>query len=224
MSDVIRIGNCSGFYGDRLDAAREMVEGGPIDVLTGDYLAELTMSILYNQQQARGEDTGYVGTFLKQVKDVAALCSEKNIKIVTNAGGLNPKSMAAEVEKILAELGVELKVAYIDGDDLLSNLDQLLGDGESFTNLDTQRDLKDTDQTALTANAYLGGWGIKEALDQGADIVICPRVTDAAVVIGPAAWKFNDADYPAQRSSTWTPWRYRAQRGCSPGTRGYARP
>ena len=127
MSDVIRIGNCSGFYGDRLDAAREMVEGGPIDVLTGDYLAELTMSILYNQQQARGEDTGYVGTFLKQVKDVAALCSEKNIKIVTNAGGLNPKSMAAEVEKILAELGVELKVAYIDGDDLLSNLDQLQG-------------------------------------------------------------------------------------------------
>ena len=191
MSDVIRIGNCSGFYGDRLDAAREMVEGGPIDVLTGDYLAELTMSILYNQQQTRGEDTGYVGTFLKQVKDVAALCNEKNIKIVTNAGGLNPKSMAVEVEKILAELGVELKVAYIDGDDLLSNLDQLQGDGESFTNLDTQQDLKDTNQTALTANAYLGGWGIKEALDQGADIVICPRVTDAAVVIGPAAWKFN---------------------------------
>ena len=191
MSDVIRIGNCSGFYGDRLDAAREMVEGGPIDVLTGDYLAELTMSILYNQQQTRGEDTGYVGTFLKQVKDVAALCSEKNIKIVTNAGGLNPKSMAAEVEKILAELGVQLKVAYIDGDDLLPNLEQLQGDGESFTNLDTQQDLKDTDQKALTANAYLGGWGIKEALDQGADIVICPRVTDAAVVIGPAAWKFN---------------------------------
>ena len=107
MSDVIRIGNCSGFYGDRLDAAREMVEGGPIDVLTGDYLAELTMSILYNQQQTRGEDTGYVGTFLKQVQDVAALCSEKNIKIVSNAGGLNPRSMALEVEKILEALGLD---------------------------------------------------------------------------------------------------------------------
>jgi hypothetical protein len=191
MTDVIRIANCSGFYGDRLDAAREMVEGGPIDVLTGDYLAELTMSILYNQKQSRGEDTGYVGTFLKQVKDVASLCAEKNIKIVSNAGGLNPKSMATEVEKILAELGLDLKVAYIDGDDLLGDLSQLQDDGEAFTNLDTQQALSDTDQTALTANAYLGGWGIKEALDQGADIVICPRVTDAAVVIGPAAWKFN---------------------------------
>ena len=191
MSNVIRIGNCSGFYGDRLDAAREMVEGGPIDVLTGDYLAELTMSILYNQQQTRGKDTGYVGTFLKQVQDVAALCSEKNIKIVANAGGLNPRSMAMEVEKILDALGLDLKVAYIDGDNLLPDLDQLQSDGESFTNLDTQQHLKDSDQKALTANAYLGGWGIKEALDQGADIVICPRVTDAAVVIGPAAWKFN---------------------------------
>jgi hypothetical protein len=168
-----------------------MVEGGPIDVLTGDYLAELTMSILYNQKQTRGEESGYVGTFLKQIKDVASLCAEKNIKIVSNAGGLNPKSMATEVEKILSELGVGLKVAYIDGDDLLPDLKQLQSDGEEFTNLDTQQALRDTDQTALTANAYLGGWGIKEALDQGADIVICPRVTDAAVVIGPAAWKFN---------------------------------
>jgi hypothetical protein len=99
--------------------------------------------------------------------------------------------MAAEVEKILAELGVDLKVAYIDGDDLLPDLDTLQADGEAFTNLDTQEDLGVTKQKALTANAYLGGWGIKEALDQGADIVICPRVTDAAVVIGPAAWKFN---------------------------------
>ena len=101
MSDVIRIGNCSGFYGDRLAAAREMIDGGPIDVLTGDYLAELTMSILYNQKQTRGENMGYVGTFLKQVKEVAADCLGRNIKIVSNAGGLNPKSMAEEVEKIL---------------------------------------------------------------------------------------------------------------------------
>ena len=191
MTDVIRIGNCSGFYGDRLAAAREMLDGGPIDVLTGDYLAELTMSILYNQQQTRGEDVGYVGTFLKQLKDVAADCKARDIKIVTNAGGLNPKGMADEVEKILTELGVDSKVAYIDGDNLLPELDALQADGEKFTNLDTQVDLKDSPQHALTANAYLGGWGIKEALDQGADIVICPRVTDAAVVIGPAAWKFN---------------------------------
>ena len=191
MSDIIRIANCSGFYGDRLDAAKEMVDGGPIDVLTGDYLAELTMSILYSQQQTRGEHTGYVGTFLKQLQAVAQTCQEKNIKIVTNAGGLNPSSMAAEVEKILAELGVEMKVAYIDGDNLLEDLETLQTEGEALTNLDTGVALADSDQKTLTANAYLGAWGIKEALDQGADIVICPRVTDAAVVIGPAAWKFN---------------------------------
>ena len=191
MSDIIRIGNCSGFYGDRLAAAREMIDGGPIDVLTGDYLAELTMSILYNQKQTRGENMGYVGTFLKQVKEVAADCLERNIKIVSNAGGLNPKSMAEEVEKIFAELNLEAKVAYIDGDDLLENLGNLQDQGERFTNLDTGVDLKDTDQESLTANVYFGGWAIKEALDKGADIVICPRVTDAAVVIGPAAWKFN---------------------------------
>ena len=191
MSDVIRIANCSGFYGDRLGAAKEMVEGGPIDVLTGDYLAELTMSILYNQQQSRGENMGYVGTFLKQVQEVAGTCIEKGIKIVTNAGGLNPKSMADEIEKILQEQGLSAKVAWIDGDDLLGNLETLQNEGQAFTNLDTQEKLSESDQAALTANVYFGGWAIKEALDQGADIVVCPRVTDAAVVIGPAAWKFN---------------------------------
>ena len=189
--DIIRIGNCSGYYGDKLSAAKDMVEGGPLDVLTGDYLAELTMAILYNQKLQRGEDKGYVGTFLKQVKAVAETCKEKNIKIVTNAGGLNPASMANEIEKILEELGVSLKVAYITGDDLMPRMDALIKDGETFSNIDRQIPIKDSGCQTLTANAYLGAWGIKEALDAGADIVVCPRVTDAAVVIGPAAWKFN---------------------------------
>ena len=121
--EKIIIGNCSGFYGDRLSAARDMVDGGPIDVLTGDYLAELTMTILYNQKMKRGDDQGYVGTFLKQFKDVAISCQEKNIKIVTNAGGLNPSSMAKKIEEIVEELNLSLKVAYIDGDDLIPRLD-----------------------------------------------------------------------------------------------------
>ncbi len=199
MSDVIRIANCSGFYGDRLSAAREMVDGGPIDVLTGDYLAELTMTILYNQQQARGESFGYVGTFLKQVQDVVGDCLERGIKIVTNAGGLNPGAMAAEVEKILAEQGLNAKVAYIDGDDILPTLDTLTNTGNEFRNIDKDQTLAESGLPPVTANVYFGAWAIKEALDQGADIVICPRVTDAAVVIGPAAWKFNWArnDYDA---------------------------
>ncbi len=191
MSDAIRIGNCSGYYGDRLAAAKEMVDGGPIDVLTGDYLAELTMTILYNQQQSRGQHMGYVGTFLKQVKDVMATCLDRSIKIVTNAGGLNPKGMADEVEKILQEQGLTANVAYIDGDDLMSDIEHLTSLGQNFTNIDKGIPLSDTSNQVVTANTYFGAWAIKEALDQGADIVICPRVTDAAVVIGPAAWKFN---------------------------------
>ena len=190
-NDCIKIANCSGYYGDKLSAAKDMVDGGPIDVLTGDYLAELTMAILFNQKLQRGEDKGYVGTFLKQIKEIAASCKEKNIKIVTNAGGLNPKSMAMEIEKILKEQSVDMKVAYIDGDDLMPRISDLIKSGENFKNIDKDKNLNDSDFIPLTANAYLGAWGIKEALDNGADIVVCPRVTDAAVVIGPAAWKYN---------------------------------
>ena len=189
--DKILIGNCSGFYGDRLSAAKDMVEGGPIDVLTGDYLAELTMTILYNQRMQRGEDHGYVGTFLKQFKDVALACQERGIKIVTNAGGLNPVSMAAKVEEIVEELGLNLKVAYIDGDDLIPRLDELNEEGELLKNMEKDIPLAGYEKKPVTANAYFGAWGIKEALDKGADVVVCPRVTDAAVVIGPAAWKYN---------------------------------
>ena len=190
-NDVIKIGNCSGYYGDKLSAAKDMVEGGPIDVLTGDYLAELTMTILFNQKLQRGEDKGYVGTFLKQIKDVAETCKKNNIKIVTNAGGLNPSSMANEIINILKEMSIDLKVAYIDGDDLMPRLEELKDQGETFVNIDKYTNLDSTEHNLLTANAYLGAWGIKEALDEGADIVVCPRVTDAAVVIGPAAWKFK---------------------------------
>tara|TARA_A100001015_G_scaffold6386_1_gene8014 strand:+ start:3367 stop:5127 length:1761 start_codon:yes stop_codon:yes gene_type:complete len=188
---MIKIANCSGFYGDKISAAKELVDGGPIDVLTGDYLAELTMAILYSQKLQRGEDKGYVGTFLKQIKEVAKSCKEKKIKIISNAGGLNPKSMASEIKKILDEQSIDMKVAYIDGDDLLPRMEDLTKEGEVFENIDKNIPLNDSGFSTLTANAYLGAWGIKEALDNGADIVVCPRVTDAAVVIGPAAWKFN---------------------------------
>ena len=189
--NTIKIANCSGFYGDRLSAAKEMVDGGPIDVLTGDYLAELTMAILYGQKIQRGEKAGYVGTFLKQLKQIASSCSEKNIKVVSNAGGLNPKSMADEVKNILDSEGLNLKVAYIDGDDFMDKFDELKKNGEELKNLDTGVSLFKQSLPAVSANYYLGCWGIKQALDEGADIVICPRVTDAALVMGPAAWKFN---------------------------------
>ena len=149
------------------------------------------MAILFGQKMQRGEDKGYVGTFLKQINQIAKSCKEKNIKIVSNAGGLNPKSMAIEIEKILKEQSIDMKVAYIDGDDLMPTISNLKKSGEEFKNIDKGKRLDESGYSPLTANAYLGAWGIKEALDKGADIVVCPRVTDAAVVIGPAAWKFN---------------------------------
>ncbi|HUO45415.1 MAG TPA: acyclic terpene utilization AtuA family protein [Acidimicrobiia bacterium] len=183
----LRIANCSGFFGDRLSAAREMVEGGPIDVLTGDYLAELTMSILW-RTRARDPDGGFAGTFLSQMEEVLATCVEKGVKIVSNAGGLNPAGLVERLGKIAGDLGIAPRIAYVEGDDLIERLDRLQSDGHEFIHLDRGSALRGSGVTPITANAYLGGWGIKEALDRGADIVVTGRVTDAALVVGPAAW------------------------------------
>ena len=177
----VRIANCSGFFGDRLSAAREMVEGGEIDVLTGDWLAELTMLILH-KQRARNAELGYAATFLLQMEQVLAACKERGVKVVTNAGGLNPAGCAEKVRDIAAKLGVDVKVAHVEGDDLLPRVDGLR---PQLAHLDTGAPLTGE---PLTANAYLGGWGIAAALEAGADVVVCPRVTDAALVVGPAAW------------------------------------
>ena len=183
----VRIANCSGFYGDRLSAPREMVDGGPIDVLTGDYLAELTMMILWKARQ-KDPGAGYARTFLIQLEQVLGSCLDRGIKIVTNAGGLNPAGLADEVGKLAAGLGLQPKVAHISGDDLLGRLPDLLASGIGLAHLDTGQPLADAGVQPVSANAYLGGWGIAEALTAGADIVVCPRVTDASLVLGPAAW------------------------------------
>jgi hypothetical protein len=183
----IRIGNCSGFYGDRITAAREMVEGGPIDVLTGDYLAELTMLILWKAKQ-KDPTAGYARTFLTQLEHVLGTCLDRGIRIVSNAGGLNPAGLASEIGVLAQRLGLAPKVAHLTGDDLVGRLDELAAAGVDLANLDTGQPLAETDRKAISANAYLGGWGIAEALGAGADIVVCPRVTDASLVVGPAAW------------------------------------
>jgi hypothetical protein len=184
------VGNCSGFYGDRLAAAKELVTGGPLDVLTGDYLAELTMAILYRQRMA-DPALGYVGTFLKQLEEVMGLCLDKKIRVVVNAGGLNPQGLAEAVERLAGKLGLHPKVAHITGDDLMPRLDELQARGESLTHMDKGTTFREARVNPVTANAYLGGWGIASALERGADIVVCPRVTDAALTIGPAAWRFG---------------------------------
>jgi hypothetical protein len=188
--DALRIANCSGFYGDRVSAAREMVDGGPIDVLTGDWLAELTMLIL-SRLRAKAPAAGFARTFVTQMEQVMGDCLDRGISVVSNAGGLNPVGCAAAVAEVAERLGLSPRIAYVAGDDLVPRWDELTAAGHTFPNLDTGETLADRGVEVVTANAYLGVWGIVEALDLGADIVVTGRVTDAAVVAAPAAWRFG---------------------------------
>jgi hypothetical protein len=188
--DVLRIANASGFYGDRAAAAREMVQDGPIDVLTGDYLAELTMLILWRGRQ-KAPETGYARSFLRQAREVLEPCVDRGIKVVVNAGGLNPAGLARALRELSAELGVATSVAHVEGDDLLPRLEELHQRGHGLSHLDTGAPLADLRVPPITANAYLGGWGIAAALARGADVVVTGRVTDASLVVGPGAWRFG---------------------------------
>ncbi len=188
--EKVIIANMSGFYGDRFTAAREMIEGGPIDFLTGDYLAELTMAILYKAQSKRPE-LGYAVTFLKQMEDVMGLCLDKGIKVVVNAGGLNPAGLAKALKDVAKTLQLNPKIGYIEGDNLMPRLADLQNQGVPFQHLDKDLTLAKSGMPPVSANAYLGCWGIVEALNKGADIVVTGRVADASVVMGPAAYHFG---------------------------------
>ncbi|MBZ9640662.1 acyclic terpene utilization AtuA family protein [Streptomyces sp. PSKA30] len=171
---TLRIGNASGFYGDRFDAMREMLTGGELDVLTGDYLAELTMLIL-GRDRLKDPAAGYARTFLRQLEECLGLAHERGVRIVTNAGGLNPAGLTNAVRKLADRLGIPVRVAHVEGDDLTAS-----------------------HPDALAAHAYLGGFGIAACLREGADVVVTGRVTDAALVTGPAVahfdWRRTDYD------------------------------
>jgi hypothetical protein len=183
--EPIRIANCSGFFGDRPSGAFEMVEGGPIDVLTGDWLAELTMLIL-SRIRAKQPGRGFARTFVTQMEQVMGTCLDRGIKVVSNAGGLDPGGCADAVAEVADRLGLSPTIAYVDGDDLMPRVLELAESG-ALQPFGAGTDLGDPTRF-LTANAYLGCFGIVETLAAGADIVITGRVTDAAVTCGPAAW------------------------------------
>ena len=161
-----------------------MVEGGPIDVLTRDWLAELTMLIL-SRTRVKRPNGGYARTFVTQMEQVMGNCLDKGIRVVTNAGGLDPDGCAEAVEEVANKLGLHPKIAYVKGDDLMPRIADLIAQ-DQLRHFETGEPIKEAD--FLTANAYFGCWGIVDALNQGADIVITGRTTDAAVVCGPAAW------------------------------------
>jgi hypothetical protein len=186
--DVLRVANGSGFYGDRPTAMRELVEGGPIDVLTGDYLAELTMLVLWRTTQ-RHPTGGYARSFLRHARDVLVPCLDRGIRIVVNAGGLAPAALRDALRELAAELGVEPAIAHVEGDDLRERMAALQQVGHPFADLATGQDLASTGLPVLTANAYLGARGIAAALAGGADIVVTGRVTDASLTVGPGMWR-----------------------------------
>jgi hypothetical protein len=164
-----------------------MVEGGPVDVLTGDYLAELTMALLWRSRM-KDPDGGYASTFLRQMEEVLGICLDRGIKIVANAGGLNPSGLAGRLEELAHGLGLAPRIAHVEGDDVLPRIPEFLEAGLDLANLDTGVAFAGAGVNPVSANAYLGGWGIAAALETGADVVVTGRVTDAALVIGPAAW------------------------------------
>jgi len=186
MTEPIRIANCSGFFGDRPSGALEMVEGGHIDVLTGDWLAELTMLIL-SRIRAKRAKGGYARTFVTQMEQVMGTCLDRGIKVVSNAGGLDPDGCADALAEVADRLGLSPTIAYVSGDDLMDRVVELAESGDLQPFGHAGGGLGDPAQY-LTANAYLGCFGIVDALAKGADIVVTGRVTDAAVTCGPAAW------------------------------------
>ena len=186
------IANCGGFWGDDPTAPRRQVEGGPIDYLVMDYLAEVTMAIL-QKQRARKPDTGYPADVLLHLRDVLPSCVQRGIRIITNAGGVNPLACRAACESLAKELGVadRVKVALVLGDDLYSDLDALVASGEPLINMDTGKPISEVRNRVLSANAYIGAAPIVEALKTGANVIITGRVADAAVTLAPMMFEFG---------------------------------
>jgi hypothetical protein len=200
MTDkVVRLGAGMAFWGDRVQPAAEMVERADIDYLCCDHLAELTMSILA-KQRSKNPDFGYTRDLLDLLRGVLPTAVRKGVKVISNAGGANPRAAGERVLELAKELGLSgLRVAVVTGDDIEADIDRLMDDGVSFTNLDTGAELVTVRERLTHAAVYTGCEGIVEALRLGADIVICGRVTDIALYLGPLIHEFGWATDDWQR-------------------------
>jgi hypothetical protein len=199
MKDRIRVAAGQGFWGDLPDAPVRQVEGGPIDYLMLDYLAEVTMSIM-QKQKARDATAGYARDFVPLMKQILPACVERNIKVTANAGGVNVAGCAGAVREVARELGLagKLKIGIVTGDDILDRIDELLSRGIELRNMDTGAPLSSVRDRIQSANAYLGAAPIVDALAKGAQVVITGRVTDTGLTLGPLihefGWAANDWD------------------------------
>lgn len=197
MKSIIKIGNAGGFWGDDLGALRRQLQGGPLDYISTDYLAEITMSIL-RKQQMKNPELGYVADFVDQIVDVAALLKQKKTRIIVNAGGMNPLGCAQEICRRLQGSGNELTIAVVEGDNLLDDINELYPDKASFENMEDRRSYAEIKEQVQSANAYLGVAPLVKALESGAQVIIAGRVTDTSISIAPMVfefgWKLDDWD------------------------------
>lgn len=192
MTRTIRVASGQGFWGDSLDAPRQQVEGGPIDYLMLDYLAEVTMSILQKQKE-RDPAMGYARDFIGAIESVLPGIVERGVKVIANAGGVNPEACAQALVAAIARAGHPgtVKIGVVTGDNLLPRLDELLASGHELKNMDTGAPLSTVRDRVLSANAYIGSTPIVEALQRGAQVVVTGRSTDTALTMAPLRHEFG---------------------------------
>ena len=188
---IIRVANAQGFWGDSLLGPLRLVEEGPVDYLTFDYLAEITMSIM-QKQRMKDPDAGYARDFVSMLGKILPTCKEKGIKVIANAGGVNPQSCMAAIEAVMAKAGISgMTLAIVEGDDILNRIDELVASGESFSNLDNGESLATVRDRVTSANVYIGARPIVEALERGADIIVTGRASDPSLVVAPLVYEFG---------------------------------
>ncbi len=190
MKKIVRIGNGQGFWGDSIDAPVRLAKGGPLDYLTLDYLAEVTLSIM-QRQKLKNPQAGYAMDFLELVKRILPEITEKELKVITNAGGVNPQSCREKLIELAAESGKNIKIGVIQGDDIYPNLKELMNKGVPFTNMDTGESIDTIIDQVYSANVYINSFTIAEALDKGAQIVLAGRVSDPGLALGPCIYEFG---------------------------------
>ena len=192
MKEVVRVASGQGFWGDSLDAPRQQVEGGPVDYLMLDYLAEVTMSILQKQKE-RDPNMGYARDFIGAMESVLPAVTERGVRVIANAGGVNPPACAAAVRALAASStrSETLRIAVVTGDDLLGRIDELIDSGHPLANMDTGEPLSTIRDRVLSANAYIGSTPIVEGLERGANVVITGRSTDTALTMAPLRYEFG---------------------------------
>jgi len=197
LKKKIRIGNAGGYWGDDMDALRRQLVGGPLDYITMDFLAEITMSIL-RKQQLKNPKLGYAGDFLTQLQTCLPLIIKKNVKVITNAGGINPVGLGREIVSLAKQMGFDLKVGVVYGDDISQRLYELRAGGEKFTNMETGAEFGGVMRRVTSANVYLGAEPVVDALRAGCQIIVTGRVTDTGITLAPMihefGWEMDDWD------------------------------